>query len=73
VLARRQQLQERRKTAAPGANTKAFEMGKYEVTQAQWKAMMMENQSAIVGDTARDGAKRAFAETAPTCRCAFSK
>jgi formylglycine-generating enzyme required for sulfatase activity len=30
--------------------TKAFEMGKYEVTQAQWKAMMMENQSAIVGD-----------------------
>lgn len=30
--------------------TKALEMGKYEVTQAQWKAMMMENQSAIVGD-----------------------
>jgi formylglycine-generating enzyme required for sulfatase activity len=30
--------------------TKAFEMGRYEVTQAQWKAMMMENQSAIVGD-----------------------
>jgi formylglycine-generating enzyme required for sulfatase activity len=31
--------------------TKAFEMGKYEVTQAQWKAMMMENQSAIAGDS----------------------
>jgi formylglycine-generating enzyme required for sulfatase activity len=30
--------------------TKAIEMGKYEVTQAQWKAMMMDNQSAIVGD-----------------------
>lgn len=30
--------------------TKAFEMGKYEVTQEQWKAMMMENQSAIGGD-----------------------
>src|SRR5689334_24072794 len=30
--------------------TKAFEMGKYEVTQAQWKAVMNANESAIVGD-----------------------
>jgi len=30
--------------------TKAFEMGKYEVTQAQWTAVMGENPSAILGD-----------------------
>ena len=30
--------------------TKAFEMGKYEVTQAQWMAVMNANESAIVGD-----------------------
>jgi formylglycine-generating enzyme required for sulfatase activity len=30
--------------------TKAFEMGKYEVTQAQWKSVMNANESAIVGD-----------------------
>ena len=30
--------------------TRAFEMGKYEVTQAQWKAVMNANQSAIEGD-----------------------
>src|SRR5262245_17401376 len=30
--------------------TKAFEMGKYEVTQVQWKAIMNANESAIVGD-----------------------
>jgi formylglycine-generating enzyme required for sulfatase activity len=30
--------------------TKAFEMGKYEVTQVQWKAVMNANESAIVGD-----------------------
>jgi len=30
--------------------TKAFEMGKYEVTQAQWKAVMNANESAIIGD-----------------------
>jgi len=30
--------------------TKALEMGKYEVTQAQWKAVMNSNESAIVGD-----------------------
>src|SRR2546422_10217869 len=30
--------------------TKAFEMGKYEVTQAQWKAVMNANESAILGD-----------------------
>ena len=30
--------------------TKAFEMGKYEVTQAQWKAVMNANESAIGGD-----------------------
>src|SRR5215467_10246920 len=30
--------------------TKAFEMGRYEVTQAQWKAIMNANESAIVGD-----------------------
>ena len=30
--------------------TKPFEMGKYEVTQAQWKAVMNANESAIVGD-----------------------
>jgi formylglycine-generating enzyme required for sulfatase activity len=30
--------------------TKAFEMGRYEVTQAQWKAMMSENQSTFTGD-----------------------
>ena len=30
--------------------TKAFEMGRYEVTQAQWKAVMNANESAIVGD-----------------------
>jgi formylglycine-generating enzyme required for sulfatase activity len=31
--------------------TKAFEMGRYEVTQAQWKAVMNANESAIVGDS----------------------
>ena len=31
--------------------TKAFEMGKYEVTQAQWKAVMNKNESDFVGDT----------------------
>jgi formylglycine-generating enzyme required for sulfatase activity len=30
--------------------TKPFEMGKYEVTQAQWKAVMNANESAILGD-----------------------
>jgi formylglycine-generating enzyme required for sulfatase activity len=30
--------------------TKAFEMGKYEVTQAQWKSVMNANESAILGD-----------------------
>ena len=30
--------------------TKAFEMGRTEVTQAQWKAVMNENQSDFVGD-----------------------
>jgi formylglycine-generating enzyme required for sulfatase activity len=30
--------------------TKGFEMGKYEVTQAQWKVVMNANESAIVGD-----------------------
>jgi formylglycine-generating enzyme required for sulfatase activity len=30
--------------------TKAFEMGKYEVTQAQYKAVMNKNESDIVGD-----------------------
>src|SRR4051812_21037248 len=30
--------------------TKAFEMGKYEVTQAQWKAVMNANESVFVGD-----------------------
>ena len=30
--------------------TKAFEMGRYEVTQAQWKAVMNANQSDFVGD-----------------------
>src|SRR5262245_4067056 len=30
--------------------TKAFEMGRYEVTQAQWKAVMNANESAIPGD-----------------------
>ena len=30
--------------------TKPFEMGKYEVTQAQWKAVMKDNPSAIEGD-----------------------
>jgi formylglycine-generating enzyme required for sulfatase activity len=30
--------------------TKAFEMGKYEVTQAQWKAVMNSNESDFVGD-----------------------
>jgi formylglycine-generating enzyme required for sulfatase activity len=30
--------------------TKAFEMGKYEVTQAQWQAIMGSNPSAIKGD-----------------------
>jgi formylglycine-generating enzyme required for sulfatase activity len=30
--------------------TKAFELGKYEVTQAQWKAVMDSNPSAIKGD-----------------------
>ena len=30
--------------------TKPFEMGKYEVTQAQYKAVMNANESAIVGD-----------------------
>src|SRR5262245_23861405 len=30
--------------------TKAFEMGKYEVTQSQWKAVMNANESAILGD-----------------------
>jgi formylglycine-generating enzyme required for sulfatase activity len=30
--------------------TKPFEMGRYEVTQAQWKAVMNANESAIVGD-----------------------
>ena len=30
--------------------TKAFEMGKYEVTQAEWKAVMSANQSDFVGD-----------------------
>jgi formylglycine-generating enzyme required for sulfatase activity len=31
--------------------TKAFEMGRYEVTQAQWKAVMNKNESDFVGDT----------------------
>ena len=31
--------------------TGAFEMGKYEVTQAQWKAVMNANESAIAGDS----------------------
>jgi len=30
--------------------TKAFEMGRHEVTQAQWKAVMNANQSVFVGD-----------------------
>ena len=30
--------------------TKPFEMGKYEVTQAQWKAVMNANESVFVGD-----------------------
>jgi formylglycine-generating enzyme required for sulfatase activity len=30
--------------------TKAFQMGRYEVTQEQWTAVMGENPSAIVGD-----------------------
>src|SRR5579863_7274195 len=30
--------------------TKAFEIGKYEVTQAQWKAIMGSNPSTIKGD-----------------------
>jgi formylglycine-generating enzyme required for sulfatase activity len=30
--------------------TKGFELGKYEVTQAQWKAVMNANESAISGD-----------------------
>ncbi len=30
--------------------TKAFEMGKYEVTQAQWQAVMGSNPSTIKGD-----------------------
>ena len=30
--------------------TRAFEMGKYEITQAQWKAVMNANESAILGD-----------------------
>ena len=30
--------------------TKAFEMGKYELTQAQWKSVMNSNPSAIKGD-----------------------
>src|SRR4051812_30318429 len=30
--------------------TKAFEMGRYEVTQAQWKAVMNANESDFVGD-----------------------
>jgi formylglycine-generating enzyme required for sulfatase activity len=30
--------------------TKAFELGRYEVTQAEWTAVMNENPSAIVGD-----------------------
>lgn len=30
--------------------TKTLEMGKYEVTQAQWKAVMNANESAILGD-----------------------
>jgi formylglycine-generating enzyme required for sulfatase activity len=30
--------------------TKTLQMGKYEVTQAQWKAVMEANESAIVGD-----------------------
>ena len=30
--------------------TKDFEMGKYEVTQAQWKAVMNANQSIFEGD-----------------------
>lgn len=30
--------------------TKAFEMGRYEVTQAQWKAVMNANESVFVGD-----------------------
>src|SRR5215475_16047018 len=31
--------------------TKAFEMGKYEVTQAQWKAVINANESVFVGDS----------------------
>src|SRR4051812_25177588 len=30
--------------------TKAFEMGRFEVTQAQWKSVMNANESAIPGD-----------------------
>jgi formylglycine-generating enzyme required for sulfatase activity len=30
--------------------TRPFQMGRYEVTQAQWMALMEENRSAIVGD-----------------------
>src|SRR5580693_974434 len=30
--------------------TKAFEIGKYEVTQAQWKAVMGSNPSTVKGD-----------------------
>ena len=30
--------------------TKAFEIGKYEVTQAQWQAVMGSNPSTIKGD-----------------------
>jgi formylglycine-generating enzyme required for sulfatase activity len=30
--------------------TKAFEMGRYEVTQAQWKSVMNANESVFVGD-----------------------
>src|SRR5882672_12338060 len=30
--------------------TKAFEMGRYEVTQAQWKAVMNATESDFVGD-----------------------
>src|SRR5262245_57044070 len=30
--------------------TKPFEMGRYEVTQAQWKSVMNANESAILGD-----------------------
>jgi len=38
------------KTAHRVQITKAFEIGKYEVTQAQWQAVMGSNPSTIKGD-----------------------